>query len=505
MNPGVRANFSSGSVNGSLWRGSSPLPILLLFAVIAALAITDRSFWIDECVTAEFGKQSTVVNCWRAMMGVSEVQQPLYMLYMWSCVHLVGSTELVLRAAGAPWFIIGATVFVRAFGRVIGSTLLPALLISSSAFVWYYLNEARVYIAELGLALALIGSAIDCLQCIDAPENSRASLRLFLLSLLLLCGTSVLAAAWGAFFLLGLLVCVPRSKWIAYLRLVPWSFAACGGGLVALAAYYGWTFTLHARATAVGTTTPQTMIFVFYELLGFVGLGPGRNELRASGASALLPYAGSILMFAVAVGGTFWNGTKELTARFGVKRVLLLTVIVGTPFVALCAIGIATRFRVLGRHVVPLLPLLWIVLAFGIVRLLQQPSRIGKIVAAAFFCLNFASSFSVRFAARHEKDDYRGAAAIARRAVASGETVWWNAERLGAAYYGLSASNAPGRTYVIILTNPTRDELRQFPAPSVVIASKPDTYDNGRAVIAYVNERQYRISARLPAFVVWTK
>ena len=93
---------------------------------------------------AEFAKKPTIAECWRTMLRVPEVQQPLYMLYMWSYTHVFGSGEWALRVAGLPWFVAGACVFVWAIGRSLGSTLAPVLVIATNAFLWYYANEARV-------------------------------------------------------------------------------------------------------------------------------------------------------------------------------------------------------------------------------------------------------------------------------------------------------------------------------------------------------------------------
>jgi len=68
------------------------LPVAIMLVVVVLSATDSRSLWIDECTTAEFAK-APIAECWRAMRRVSEVQQPLYMLYMWTHTHLFGSGE----------------------------------------------------------------------------------------------------------------------------------------------------------------------------------------------------------------------------------------------------------------------------------------------------------------------------------------------------------------------------------------------------------------------------
>src|ERR1051325_1280653 len=88
--------------------------ILLLLAGAGLLAITNRSLWIDESVTAQFAKEPTLADCWKAMRHFPEIQLPLYMVFMWAYVHVFGFGEWTLRVAGLSWFIFGATIFVRA-------------------------------------------------------------------------------------------------------------------------------------------------------------------------------------------------------------------------------------------------------------------------------------------------------------------------------------------------------------------------------------------------------
>lgn len=484
--------------------GHALLGAVALVAVAAGFAITDRSFWIDECVTAEFAKQPTLAECWSAMRRYPEVQLPFYMLYAWSCAHLVSAGEWALRFAGWPWFVAGAAVFVAGIGRVLASVWIPAALIGTSAFAWYYLNEARVYSVQLGCALALVGSGAAVLSSMAAGRPNRRWWRAFLLALLLLCGTSVLGALWGFFVFVGLALLVPRGERLALLRLAPWSAGLCAVSLAALATYYGWTLTLPAHPVShVGGTNLQTVAFVFYELTGAAGLGPGRNDLRLAGSGALRPFLIPVLCFAVAALLVTWQGARELGARFGARRVAWVAGLMTAAFLLLCALGVATKFRVLGRHATALLPLVWLVMAFGLARLALSQGRVGKLLAAAFFLLSAASCLSIRLASRHEKDDYRGAAAVAKAAVAAGKNVWWNADDLGAAYYGVLKAPGPGRATWMVNRRP--EELRAAPEPDLVIVSKPGTYDLAGHVAGYLRERGYRPTGALREFTLWTR
>ena len=496
--------FNDGPVPSSAARAGWLWPLALLFGA-ALLAVTNRTFWIDECVSAQFASEPTLADCWQAMRRFPEVQLPLYMLYLWSYIKAFGSGEWALRMAGFPWLVGGAALFVGNVGRAVGSRMLAALLVAWSPFAWFYLNEARVYSIQLGLALAVVGTGVALLQSLTVQRPSKVWARLFLLSLWLLCGTSVLGAMWGFFFFFGLLLAVPRLQWTSLLRLVPVSITLCGVGLAALAGYYAWTMTLHAKPTP-GVTSVQTLAFVWYEILGAAGLGPGRNDLRAAGLGALKPFLAPLLSFAVLTMVVLWAGVRELAVRYG--RRCLVPVLVGgfAPFALLLALGVVTQLRVLGRHATPLLALLLIVLVFGLVRLGRSPGRAGRWLTGVFLLLCLASCLSLRFAARHEKDDYRSAAAVAKSALAGGQSVWWNADESGAAYYGVAVEkNFAVRGPCQLLANRSDDELRGLPEPKVIIATKPDIYDNTGALHRYTQQRGFRITGQFPAFVIWTK
>jgi len=482
------------------------LGAVLVIVGAAFIAVTNHSFWIDECITANFASAPTLASFWGRLkrLHFPEIQVPLYMLYVWGWEKLFGTGEWVLRVAGLPWFVGGATIFSVCLGRVVGSALLPALIVAWSAFAWYYLNEARLYSTQLGIALAFIGSATEVIRTGIKAAPSRKWSRLFLLSLFLLCASSVLGALWGFFFFAAFLLLTPRSLWSALWRIVPWSGAVCGLGLALLAGYYAWTMTMQIKATAVGTTTPQTIVFLFYELLGAAGLGPGRNDLRDAGASALRQFALPLMVFTPMLALVLWRGFEELCSRYTLRSVALVSIAIATPFCLLCIIGVLTHFRLLGRHVTPLLALFFVVMIFGIIRLTNSRGYLGKLIAASFLILNLYSCLSVRFAVRHEKDDYKGAAIFAKAAVAAGESVWWNAEPSGADYYKVRGAN-PAAVEVVIITNPLAESLRALPEPGVAVVSKPDVYDHFGGVAAYLHEHDYEVVARLTSFVIWVK
>ena len=103
----------------------------------------------------------------------------------------------------------------------------------------------------------------------------------------------------------------------------------------------------------------------------------------------------------------------------------------------------------------------------------------GRTLAAGFFCLYLASALSLRLAARHEKDDYRTAARIAKAALAEGKTVWWNADLNSGLYYEVPVASQgaveTGRAFW--LAHPGRAMMAEAIPPDVIVASEFELRD----------------------------
>jgi hypothetical protein len=478
-----------------------------IVGIAAALgAINSGSFWIDEFWTEMFATAPTLRDCWLAMeqKRCPEIQAPLYIAYIWVWAHLFGSGEWIMRAAGAPWFVAGLLVFTNYAGRLMRSPLLLTMMAAFSPFVWYYLNEARVYSFQLGWAFAAVGAALEMGRIAAGNGGPNKTVqRIFIVALVGLCGSSVLGAVFGFMLFIGLLTVVPRRQWRQLWQTTPATFTVGAALLIGLAAYYAWTTTVRPRAAVVGTTTPQTVVYIFYELLGFVGLGPGRNTLRSSGASALKPYLPLLLLFAMLAATILFMGTREVLSRLGWRRAASLGAITLTPLLLLITIGVATHFRLLGRHVTPMLPPLLLLVTFG----LERAWRTGMWHrgAVTLFCLLWlGSSFSIRWSERQRKDDYRQAAAIASDALQKNGVVWWAADAAGAKYYGLPVQNE-GSSRFYRLMNADEERLRTLPPPAVIILSKPESYDAFGQITTYIKDHQYIPQEQPPAFVVYRR
>jgi hypothetical protein len=280
---------------------------------------------------------------------------------------------------------------------------------------------------------------------------------------------------------------------------------ATGGLLVVFAGYYLWGLSLGARASASATTTLESVCFVGYELLGFGGLGPGRLELRTAGLAALRPHLIWLVLYGVAI--AILMGAAVLQEVKGRKRKhLVLALCCGVPPVFILTVGCVAHFRVLGRHFAPIVPVLLLLSASGLTWLWSRHGAGARVVALAFCGLSLLSCLSLRFSPRHEKDNYRAAAAWARTALSKGQLVWWNAAGVGAQYYDVPLTTDPGRAGAALLVlNPARGTLNHLPLPEVIIASKPDLYDGQSALAKLLREQRFQTAGEFNAFVIWER
>src|ERR1700733_7768131 len=137
------------------WKFTLALMVALGFC---AMAITSHSLWIDETYTALKAQQSTLPNWCHEMRRASgsDMQMPLYMIWIWVCENFFGSSEIALRAVNLFWFIPGLFALLHSFARRPQLQLSIFITVIFSPFAWYYLNEARPYAMQIGASMFLV-------------------------------------------------------------------------------------------------------------------------------------------------------------------------------------------------------------------------------------------------------------------------------------------------------------------------------------------------------------
>jgi len=487
------------------WR----VPLVLLAVLgLCAVAISSQSLWIDESYTALKAQQTTLPNWWIEMChaGGSDLQMPLYMLWIWVCEKFFGSSEIALRAVNLFWVLPGLIALWIALARQPRLQLAVFLVAVCNPFVWYYLNEARPYAMQIGASLFLAAALCRWSREPFSPADREALwVWGFVLALVALSGASMLGMIWAGAAILAAIFLTPQERRLKLAREHVLSWLTAVLLLASLGFYYLWTLHAGARASDVASTDLKNAAFIGYELLGFAGLGPGRSEVRDGGLHVFKPYAPELALFAAAVLTLVVFGVRSAWQNYPRKKLLGLAFIVAAPGIFILATGFVLHFRVLGRHFAPLLAAVVFLLGLGIGAAWRRDG-VGKILVVAFFALCLASGLSLRFAARHAKDDYRSAAGLACTALTEGKTVWWSADLNAAGYYQLPVTtNATDSGKAISMINPAADHLANAVTPDFVFLSRVDIYDPHGVMADYLARNHFQKTAILPAFAVWEK
>lgn len=320
----------------------------------------------------------------------------------------------------------------------------------------------------------------------------------------------MLAMFWLGGYWAAAILSTPRSRLRRLLNVYWIHWSATLLALFAVGLFYLWTLSTGAWTTVVGRTDSRNVLFILYELFGFSGPGPGHIDVRNTGLSVLLPWIPGLVGHAAALSAVFWLGCKRILSEWSARTGIMWLL----PFVAvfglILAAGVSVKFRLLGRHCTPALPLVLFALGNGIAAL-SGKKKAGPIIVAAFLAATLLSALNPRFSERHVKDDYRDAAGITRKALLERKSVWWVADLQGALVYhvpvarDLDNHTANSAETALLLKDPSEEFLKALPAPEMVVASKPDVYDGFGAVRGYIESNNYHVERTLPAFTTWRR
>ncbi|MCB9169859.1 MAG: hypothetical protein H6594_05830 [Flavobacteriales bacterium] len=464
------------------------LPLALLLVVTAAIGlafISNDSLWIDEGNTAYKALRPTITSWYHALIseGGSDAQMPGYMFFAWLWAKTVGTSEIALRASNLVWLFV--TVLALRRRPMVWVALL------SSPFLLYYLNELRPYMMQIAAA------AITLEGLLRMDEDARIGWRWVLAGSILLCSSSLTGVVW----VMGVLAYVVVDDPGRLRKSRFWSDLAWAAPILA---FLGWFYLrsllLGQAAASMGGGLLRSLGASAYELIGLMGLGPGRIELREDPASALahawlLTPAALVLMAAYAAGA--WS----LVRSAGRNRLWAVLVGIGLPMLVLCSLIFLKDFRLLGRHLAPLS----VVFALGLSRTLSpriadhRPIRHLAWIGWAAVTIGVVSAIMLRFADRHKKDDYRDAVGMAKTALENGRTVLWAADHRTAGYYGLF--DAGGDLVDLAGTDGPPD----LKGDELVILTKPDLVDPSGRIRDRLTASGFTVTGRLQAFTIWER
>lgn len=481
--------------------------LLVAAALVAVFAVSGQSLWIDEAYTAGKACASSPAIWWQEMTlhKGSDQQMPLYMAAIWAWEKLSGSSEFALRAFNIPLFLIAIAAILLLLNHPPIESEILALVTICSPILWVYLDEARPYI------LQFLGSTLLFIALVNLVAGYGRPLYRDLLQglsgALLLSGASLTGVIFTIFYGLAFLILWQRREPILMLFGRPAAVLALSGSgilMAGLAAYYWWTLKVGAGASSIGTTSPATVAFSLYELFGAAGWGPGRTALRETGVVALRAYLPGLALFLLASGVFAAAGIAALRDKFTFRWAAALPIAAAfAGAVTIVCLGLVMDFRVLGRHLIPVLPALLFLMSQVLVAIWQSGRPLLKAAGVFYLIILFISCLSLRLSPRFAKDAYREAAGLASLVSARGGSIWWAADPMGAVYYGLTPVLAGESGCVFLANNRSATYLSNLPEPEIVVLSKPDIYDPNATLSTFLLANSYQVSERFPSMTVW--
>jgi hypothetical protein len=465
-------------------------------------AVSSQSLWIDEGVEAMYAIQPSLHAWWHSLRaaGDSNLQVLPQLFFLWGWEKIFGASEIALRAANVPWFLVA--LFALRWGfrgtRYIKWMQMAA---ATSPFLWYYMGEARPYMFLFATTCMAAAPLFRLLLADDARNGPTFSAEVFgvlCLGMALLSATSILAVPW-AFCICGAVLYLTGAD--TFFKMAARRWLATSATLIALsvvAAYYAWTLSIGARPAGLPFGI-SNIGFAFYEHVGLAGLGPGRSEVREAGVSAFLPHLWILVPSATCIGWLLIKGAHTL----GHRRMCMLGLVSGPPILFAFVLAAVSQFRLVGRHITPFLPFVLLCLSVGAAGLWQQAMRRSRLFVLVTGSVLLLSALEVRFAPRHARDDYRSAVVPAKEALRNGRVVWWLANTATAQYYGLPVESMKALDLLIVLANPDQAKLAATRFPHLVVLSKDDLFDNKGATRRFLAEHGFLLSSTPKDFEIW--
>jgi hypothetical protein len=483
--------------------------------LVATCAISSGTLWVDEFATWSLTRADSISEWWSRFLSWPETdnQSGLFHFYMYAWTRVFATDPLSMRASNIGLFVIANLALLWPF-RFRPSIAFPIILTAClSASIWYYLNEIRPYIMLYMGACLMVGATIEIVGSQQRP-GSFAVITLCV-GAVLSSGANVLGIVWAGATVLFILIywlAIRKSSLSELLNGNYLAIAITVVCVVALIVHDVRMFALGARPVLLHESNILTLLFSFYANLGLLGVGPGMLDLRASGLAALLPFLPIIVFSAILFGFVVIGGFIEIRTVIGSRALALLIGCVLLPVCFIVVLGLAIHWRVLPRHLIPLAPLSSLLLAFGLAWWWRH-QFVGRALAVIFAIIIGYSSLSVRFASRHAKDDYKHAAELAAAELARDGLVWWAADPKGVVYYELpfvvediewpQAQVIPHKVQVV--HEKSFSFLSEQKPPTLVLLSRPETYDQQNAVSNYLSVNRYHTVETFPAFTAWRR
>lgn len=495
---------------------SSSTLFLLLSLLILPLMITNESLWLDEISTALYARQPDLASWYDHLLNErgSDSQQPLSLFVAFLTDKVMGSSqEWQLRVVNVAWGV-GSILVMWHIGKWLKINWLP-LLFAIQPFFWFYTNEARPYSIQILGGTLLLAGLIRFI--VDEGKECTWAL-IFAGGEVLLYATTMLSVIpIGCVMVVGIVLAL-KYRWhieskCYYILGVSWL------AMFPLLIYYITTFTRVDKLAQLWTLDVKILVYIVYELIGSLGLGPGVGEIRnrvimwthngfafQGIATFILPLFFGVILFTALSGRLpdFWKTTDGEVKRL---KWPIFTAILSVV-VILFMLSILLQKAFWARHYSPVFAFYVLGVAFVLKhRFFVKPYYLNGITAALYVAMLVFSCFGLRFSERHLNTDYRSSAQLARELISNEKSVWWLANDGGLDYYGLqnevSSQTKPGK--IVPFYTLQQLNISALDLPDTIVVSKPDIYDRSGIYSNYIRENGYFLVSKLKGFHFWQR
>ena len=495
--------------------------------LLSFLSITNQSLWIDESITASLASYPTFGKLLYTQLynTTKETQShlPFYIWYIWGWAKLFGINELSLRIANFPFIVILLSV-IQWGSKIIFKNEWNWSIALVSPFVWFYMNEARPYVAVMAFSSL---SIICFLFYLTKPSQSNRLIPwLCLVGVFFASGmVSFNILLIPVFFItLAIRYKFNRDKWRNFFKDWLWPSFILSPFFIMLGAWFVWALIHKPNGDVIGTNLVYikkpgilNLLFSMYEFFGFLGLGPPRNIIRSAlGLNTFLPY---ILSLSVGVIG--WIVSFIIIVKSWHHNISEIIIILIEMFcvgiLMLFSTFLLFHFRFWGRHFAMLFPI-FLFIVIGTIT--DGPGEFrNKFLKHIAFCVLIiiwlSSSIRLTYLSEYKKDDYRSAVSYAINAAGNDGSILWAANRNCGQFYGLKFINelTPKRVFRSTTAiaafavdwdkEKIDNALQSYHHPIIIVISKPDLHDKTGALTIAVKENKAQLVASLNAFKIY--
>lgn len=419
---------------------------LILGLAVASVSLSTYSFWLDEAISNAYYSISDFSMLLELFFHhpTAEAQQPLYFFILWVWTKFLGNSEITSRFANILFLSI-PFIFIIFFMQSRARKIILLLLILLHPFIWYNLNEARSTILFFSISMT---SFLICESFIDHMKLQKLVVNKYRHMFLLLSFFGVLSHTLYFFTLLtqvtyliiSLYMQLPNRTVLPLIKPYTRELLLLALFLLPL---FGYQINVHFYSFGRFQSPPGVLNLstVIYEFLGFGGLGPPRNLMRAQKeVRLLLNYLPTIIplvlsQFAVILLFLFIERDSEDRKKF-LSAILTIIIIL----IVFLLYSVLLNFGFWGRHTVFVLPMILFMFAISIEKLWKN--RYGKPVIILIFLMLLFSSLNQRFNPEYQKEDYKTAIKTGiQKAENSKKQLFITGDEITSSFYGIYPLN----------------------------------------------------------------